>query len=103
MIGTNNPATDDLIVEPIEEAVALYDSLLKELQKFMVSHHFLATLPTIAPHQFARNRLGSSLGCRGTHARLRGDRSNFLLPVFFPAVPRNFVRSISQSCADTVT
>jgi hypothetical protein len=35
-----NAATGDLIVEPIEEAVALYDNLLKELQKFMVSHLF---------------------------------------------------------------
>jgi hypothetical protein len=41
MRGPAIPATGDLIVEPIEEAVALYDSLLKELQKFMVSHLFL--------------------------------------------------------------
>jgi hypothetical protein len=41
MRGHANAATDDLIVEPIEEAVALYDNLLKELHKFMVSHLFL--------------------------------------------------------------
>jgi hypothetical protein len=41
MRGPTKPATDDLIVEPIEEAVALYDNLLKELHKFMVSHLFL--------------------------------------------------------------
>jgi hypothetical protein len=42
MRGPANAAMDDLIVEPIEEAVALYDSLLKELQKFMVSYLFLS-------------------------------------------------------------
>jgi hypothetical protein len=41
MRGPAKPATGDLIVESIEEAVALYDDLLKELQKFMVSHLFL--------------------------------------------------------------
>ena len=30
-------AADDIIVEPIEEAVAVYDKLLKELRKSMVS------------------------------------------------------------------
>ena len=32
-----NSAVDDVIIEPIEEAVALYDDLLKDLSKFMVS------------------------------------------------------------------
>jgi hypothetical protein len=36
---------DDLIVEPIEEAFKLYDELLKELDKFMVSNLF-----TISPY-----------------------------------------------------
>jgi hypothetical protein len=35
------PVTGDLIVEPIEGAVAAYDELLKELCKFMVSNFFV--------------------------------------------------------------
>lgn len=34
-------AADDVIVEPIEEAVAIYENLLKELYKFMVSDWFV--------------------------------------------------------------
>lgn len=33
-----NSASDDLIVEPIEEAVRIYNNLLKELYRFMVSN-----------------------------------------------------------------
>jgi hypothetical protein len=53
MRGPANAATDDLIVEPIEEAVAMYDNLLKELQMFMVSHLFLG-LPSSARFKRAR-------------------------------------------------
>jgi hypothetical protein len=46
MRGPTNAATGDLIVEPIEEAVALYDNLLKELEEFIVSHLFLGISPS---------------------------------------------------------
>jgi hypothetical protein len=35
------PVSGDLIVEPIEEAVMVYDELLKKLGEFMVSDFFL--------------------------------------------------------------
>lgn len=37
MSSSTNLGADDLIVEPIAEAVVMYDNLLEELRKFMVS------------------------------------------------------------------
>ena len=52
-------AADDIIVEPIEEAVAIYDKLLKELRKFMVSDFLFG-------RSVARSKVAEGLACH-TH------------------------------------
>jgi len=49
-------AADDIIVEPIEEAVAIYDKLLKELHKFIVSDLLFG-------RSFARSKVAEDLAC----------------------------------------
>ncbi|KAI4719431.1 hypothetical protein E4T48_04383 [Aureobasidium sp. EXF-10727] len=38
MTGDSDADADDLIIEPIEEAIAMYDELLEELRKFVETH-----------------------------------------------------------------
>jgi hypothetical protein len=87
MRGPAKPATGDLIVEPIEEAVALYDDLLKELQKFMVSHLFLGYFSSARIEQI---RTPSKVDEIALFPISKKTTPSFL-PVNFPAVSRNFI------------
>lgn len=56
MRGHVTSAADDIIVEPIKEAVAVYDKLLKELRTFMVSDFLFG-------RSVARSKEAGALAC----------------------------------------
>lgn len=49
MSATTKVDAGDLIVEPISEAVAMYDDLLKQLREFMVSESKYFCPPELSP------------------------------------------------------